>query len=104
MNASPTPAPLGRGDEAGGVVAADPRPQRGSITSFLILTLFIFLMTNNGGSDDLVVRNQYKDALSSLEWQLGNYSAWLNGSDTADFTMVRIAFAWPCCVGPNPSE
>jgi hypothetical protein len=50
-------------------------------------------MTNNGGSDDLAVRNQYLDSLSSLEWQLGNYSAWLNGSADANFSMVRIPFA-----------
>jgi hypothetical protein len=54
-------------------------------------------MTNNGGNDDPTVRNHYKDSLSSLEWQLGNYSAWLNGSATANFTMVssHICFASP---------
>jgi hypothetical protein len=84
----PIPPILGRGDEAGGPTATD-RPQRGSVTSLLIISLFIFLMTNNGGNDDPTVRNQYKDNLSSLEWQFGNYSAWLNGSDTTNFTMVR---------------
>jgi len=88
MSTAPLPPILGRGDEAGSPAATD-RPQRGSVTSLLILSLFIFLMTNNGGNDDPTVRNQYKDNLSSLEWQLGNYSAWLNGSDTANFTMVR---------------
>lgn len=86
MSTAPLPPILGRGDEAGSPAATD-RPQRGSVTSLLILSLFIFLMTNNGGNEDPTVRNQYKDNLSSLEWQLGNYSAWLNGSDTANFTM-----------------
>jgi len=93
MSASPAPVTLGTGDEAGSAATADPRPQRGSITSLLILSLFVLIMTNNGGSDDLAVRNQYLDSLSSLEWQLGNYSAWLNGSADANFTMVRIPFA-----------
>ena len=95
MSTAPLPPILGRGDEAGSPALAD-RPQRGSVTSLLILSLFIFLMTNNGGNDDPTVRNQYKDNLSSLEWQLSNYSAWLNGSDTAKFTMVRKAhLAYP---------
>ncbi|KAH9990160.1 hypothetical protein BJV77DRAFT_1013954 [Russula vinacea] len=86
MSTPPLPPILGRGDEAG-IPATTDRPQRGSVTSLLILSLFIFLMTNNGGNDDPTVRNHYKDNLSSLEWQLGNYSAWLNGSDTTNFTM-----------------
>ncbi len=94
MSTAPLPPILGRGDEAGSPAATD-RPQRGSVTSLLILSLFIFLMTNNGGNDDPTVRNQYKDNLSSLEWQFGNYSAWLNGSDTSNFTMVR-KHIWHC--------
>ena len=86
MSTAPLPT-LGRGDEAGSPALTD-RPQRGSVTSLLILSLFIFLMTNNGGNDDPTVRNRYKDNLSSLEWQLSNYSSWLNGSHTANFTMV----------------
>lgn len=89
MSATPSPATLGRGGEAGGTDTNDPRPKRGSVTSLLILSLFVFMMTNNGANDDLAVRNQYKDALSSLEWQSGNYSAWLNGSDTTNFVLVR---------------
>ena len=92
MSATPSPATLGRGGEAGGTDPNDPRPKRGSVTSLLILSLFVFMMTNNGGNDDLAVRNQYKDTLSSLEWQFGNYSAWLNGSDTTNFVMVRSCY------------
>jgi transmembrane E3 ubiquitin-protein ligase len=98
MSTPPLPPILGRGDEAG-IPATTDRPQRGSVTSLLILSLFIFLMTNNGGNDDPTVRNHYKDNLSSLEWQLGNYSAWLNGSDTTNFTMVRSRI---CIASPSP--
>ena len=83
----PNPA-LGRAEEAGSPPTTNVRPQRGSITSLLILSLVFLMMTNNGGGDDLAARNQYKDSLSSLEWQLGNYSVWLNGSDTTNFTLV----------------
>jgi hypothetical protein len=90
MSAAPSPATLGRGGEAGGTGPTDPRPQRGSFTSLLILSLFVFMMTNNSGGDDVAVRNQYRESLSLLEWQMGNYSAWLNGSDTTNFVMVRF--------------
>lgn len=46
MSTAPLPPILGRGDEAGSPATTD-RPQRGSVTSLLILSLFI-LMTNNG--------------------------------------------------------
>jgi transmembrane E3 ubiquitin-protein ligase len=101
MSTAPLPPTFGRGDEAGNLAMTD-RPQRGSVTTFLILSLFIFLMTNNGGNDDPTVRNQYKDNLSALEWQLGNYTAWLNGSDTANFTMVRNHI-WRCLVFLPPN-
>jgi hypothetical protein len=97
MSATPSPATVGRGGEAGGADANDPRPKRGSVTSLLILSLFVFMMTNNGASDDLAVRNQYKDTLSSLEWQFGNYSAWLNGTDTTNFVLVCFHITF----GPN---
>ncbi|KAI0060229.1 hypothetical protein BV25DRAFT_1807734 [Artomyces pyxidatus] len=45
------------------------------------------MMTNNSNGDDSAVRNQYKQALDSLELQMGNFSAWLNGTDTGNWTM-----------------
>ena len=81
-------AALGRGEEAGSPPTTNVRAQRGSLTYFLIISLVFFMMTNNGSGDDISARNQYKDSLSSLEWQLGNYSVWLNGSDTTNFTLV----------------
>ena len=97
----PVPVPGRRGDEMGTPATTDPRPQRGSITSLLILSLLFFMMSNHGGSDDFTVRNQYKNTLSSLEWQLGNYSAWLNHSDTTNFTMVRIHTCLLLCSANN---
>ena len=94
MSSPQQPAAVGRGDEAGGLPTPHIRPQRGSITSLLILSLIFLMMTNNGGGDGLSARDQYMDSLSSLEWQLGNYSVWLNGSDTSNFTLVRTLF--PC--------
>ncbi|KAH8997846.1 hypothetical protein EDB86DRAFT_3076382 [Lactarius hatsudake] len=84
---TPQPNTPGRGEEAGSPPTTNVRPQRGSITSLLIISLVFLMMTNNGGGDDLATRNQYKDSLSSLEWQLGNYSVWLNGSDATNFTL-----------------
>ena len=94
MSSPQQPVAVGRGDEAGGLPTPHIRPQRGSITSLLILSLIFLMMTNNGGGDGLSARDQYMDSLSSLEWQLGNYSVWLNGSDTSNFTLVRALF--PC--------
>jgi hypothetical protein len=88
MSAPQQPATLGRGEEAGSPPTPQVRPQRGSITSLLILSLIFLMMTNNGSGDGISARDQYMDSLSSLEWQLGNYSVWLNGSDTSNFTLV----------------
>ena len=90
MSAPQQPAAVGRAEEAGSPPTPHIRPQRGSITSLLILSLIFLMMTNNGGGDGLSARDQYMDSLSSLEWQLGNYSVWLNGSETSNFTLVSI--------------
>jgi transmembrane E3 ubiquitin-protein ligase len=83
----PAPDPIADVEAADSPVAR-PRP-RSSIPSFLFLFFLLFMMTNNNG-DELVARSQYRDSLASLEWQLGNYSAWLNGPDVErlNFTMV----------------
>jgi len=105
MSAAPSPAMLGRGGEAGGTDTTDPRPKRGSVTSLLILSLFVFIMTNNGSNDDLAARNQYRDTLSSLEWQFANYSAWLSGSDDTNFVLVRLPHVCLAFLSyaPNPN-
>jgi hypothetical protein len=88
MSAPQQPAAVGRVEEAGSPPTPQVRPQRGSITSLLILSLVFLMMTNNSSGDGISARDQYMESLSSLEWQLGNYSAWLNGSDTSNFTLV----------------
>lgn len=69
-----------------------PQRPRGSVSSFLFFSFVLFMMTNNS-TEDLSTRNQYIDALQSFEWQMGNYTAWVNGTDpdTLNFTMVRAS-------------
>ncbi|THH13747.1 hypothetical protein EW146_g6501 [Bondarzewia mesenterica] len=77
--APPPQADAQRDEEA----AFPPRQRpRNSISSFLFLSFILFMMTNNSG-DELVARDQYQNALASLEGQLGNYTTWLNGTDPA---------------------
>lgn len=64
---------------------ASPR-QRGSIPSFIFMSFLLFMLTNHN-SENFLARTQYQDALESLAWQMGNYSAWLNDTQT-NFTMV----------------
>ncbi|THH29492.1 hypothetical protein EUX98_g4697 [Antrodiella citrinella] len=45
------------------------------------------MLTNNRG-DEVGLRNQYEEALESLNSQLGNYSAWLNRT-RANYTVVQ---------------
>lgn len=58
---------------------------RNSISSFIFISFILFLLTNHNGAE-LVAQNQYRDALRSYNWQLGNYSAWLNGTES-NFTL-----------------
>lgn len=51
---------------------------RGSISSFLFMTVILFMMANGGG-DDTLVRSQYRDSLRNLRAQQGNFSTWLWG-------------------------
>ncbi|TCD68657.1 hypothetical protein EIP91_010178 [Steccherinum ochraceum] len=60
-------------------LAAPPRRQRSSIPSFLFISFVLYMLANNRG-DEIDLRNQYEEALQSLNWSLGNYSAWLNGT------------------------
>lgn len=107
--AAPGPTPPQAG-QAGAVVPAQAAPQgtagtnaanddedalsnealsarrRGSIPSFIFMSFLLFMLTN-GNTESFLARTQYQDALDSLEWQMGNYSAWLNGTET-NFTMV----------------
>ena len=75
--------------ESGSAPTADElqRRQRGSLPSFLFIT-FLFFMLTNRNEEDVVVRTQYEETVRALGYQLSNYSAWLNGTDT-NFTLVR---------------
>ncbi|EMD38757.1 hypothetical protein CERSUDRAFT_92794 [Gelatoporia subvermispora B] len=56
-----------------------PRRPRSSLSSFLFIALVLFMFTNTHG-DEPSARTRYVAALDALGWQLGNYSAWLNGT------------------------
>lgn len=54
----------------------------------------LFILTNHTG-DEFLARNHYQDALQSLNYQLSNFTAWLNGTES-NFTMPdRKATATP---------
>ncbi|KAI0763836.1 hypothetical protein BD413DRAFT_483618 [Trametes elegans] len=61
---------------------AAPRQQRSSLPSFLFITFALFMLTNGRGDEVSMTRDQYVDGLQSLNHQLSNYSAWLNGTSS----------------------
>lgn len=65
-----------------------PRRQRSSIPSFLFISFVLFMLTNNHG-EETALRYEYMTAIESLKYQLGNYSRWLNGTDS-NFTFVSM--------------
>ena len=79
--------------EAGGAEARPQDPQqqqRSSIPSFLFISFMLFMLTSHNG-DEFLARHQYQDSLESLKYQLSNYTAWMNGTES-NFTMVRVWF------------
>lgn len=84
---------MDRNDENDGQPARLPQ-QRSSVPSFLFLIFMLFILTNHTG-DEFLARNHYQDALQSLNYQLSNFTAWLNGTES-NFTMPdRNAAATP---------
>ncbi|KAG2071545.1 hypothetical protein BDR04DRAFT_1098008 [Suillus decipiens] len=75
---------MDRNDENDGQPARIPQ-QRSSVPSFLFLIFMLFILTNHTG-DEFLARNHYQDALQSLNYQLSNFTAWLNGTES-NFTM-----------------
>ncbi|KAJ7091331.1 hypothetical protein B0H15DRAFT_930088 [Mycena belliarum] len=55
---------------------------RNPIPQFLFISFMLFLLTNHNG-DEFLARHQYQDALRNLTYQLSNYTAWMNGSDSS---------------------
>jgi hypothetical protein len=77
------PLPDGPAPSAPGDGEPDPRPRpRSSISTFFFLSFIFFFITNNSSPDDLELRLRASSSLDSLKWQVGNFTAWLNGTDT----------------------
>ncbi|KAG7444427.1 uncharacterized protein BT62DRAFT_987876 [Guyanagaster necrorhizus] len=70
-------------DEEAGVPPQQPR--RRSFSSAIILMVMLFLLTSHNG-DEFLARHQYQNALQSLTYQLSNFTAWMNGTET-NFTV-----------------
>ncbi|KAH0582574.1 hypothetical protein H2248_010506 [Termitomyces sp. 'cryptogamus'] len=62
-----------------------PARQRNSISSFLFISFMLFMLTSRSG-DEYLARRQYEEALFSLTHQLGNFTAWMNGT-TSEFSV-----------------
>ncbi|TEB33129.1 hypothetical protein FA13DRAFT_1627277 [Coprinellus micaceus] len=75
-----------RDEEAGDTQNARQGPrQRASVPSFLLISFILFMLTSHNG-DEFLARHQHQDALEGLTWQLGNYTAWRNGTGS-NFTL-----------------
>ena len=91
-------------DETDGAARTPTQPQRprSSIPSFLFITFLLFMLTSHSG-DEFLARNQYQNALQSLNYQLGNFTAWINGT-ASEFVLVRhshipqisCVYLWSC--------
>ncbi|KAF9453591.1 hypothetical protein P691DRAFT_658228 [Macrolepiota fuliginosa MF-IS2] len=80
-------------DEETGTVPNDRNRPRSSVSSFLLISFILFLLTSHNG-DEFLARHHYQDAVTSLENQLSNYTAWLNGT-TSNFTMPELDHTVP---------
>ncbi|KAJ7765390.1 hypothetical protein DFH07DRAFT_1014818 [Mycena maculata] len=58
-----------------------PERNRNPIPHFLFISFMLFMLTNHNG-DEFLARHQYQDALRTLMYQLSNYTAWMNGTET----------------------
>ncbi|KAI0793636.1 hypothetical protein C8Q74DRAFT_1243576 [Fomes fomentarius] len=59
-----------------------PRQPRSSVPSFLFMSFVLFMLMSGRGDDIAVTRDLYVNGLQSLKYQLSNYTAWLNGTET----------------------
>ncbi|KAK0434656.1 hypothetical protein EV421DRAFT_1839657 [Armillaria borealis] len=69
-------------DEEAGI---QQQPRRRSFSSVIVLMVMLFLLTSHNG-DEFLARHQYQNALQSLTYQLSNFTAWMNGTET-NFTV-----------------
>ena len=68
-----------------------PRRSQSSIPSILFVTFILFMLTNNR-TDDVSTRTHYVEALDAMYLEMGNYSAWLRGNASSNFTLVSMCF------------
>ncbi|KAK7687335.1 hypothetical protein QCA50_009841 [Cerrena zonata] len=66
-----------------------PRRPRSSIPSILFITFVLFMLTNNR-TEDVLTRTHYLEALDVMNLEMGNYSAWINGNETSNFTLPSL--------------
>lgn len=80
-----TPEPV---DAEQGTTNSDdfPRRPRSVLPSFLFISFVLFMITNNQG-EEITARNQYLEALAGITQQIANYSGWLNGTSSENFTL-----------------
>lgn len=64
----------------------DRNRSRGSFSSFLLISLVLFLLTSHNG-EEFLARHHYQEAMNLLENQLLNYTAWMNGT-ASNFSLV----------------
>ena len=53
------------------------------------------MLMNGGGDDIATARDLYVNGLQSLNWQLRNFSVWLNDTES-NFVLVSPCFAIRC--------
>ncbi|KAH9926336.1 uncharacterized protein BXZ73DRAFT_49527 [Epithele typhae] len=63
-----------------------PRQPRSSVPSFLFISFVLFMLMGGRGDEFASSRDLYVNGLQSLNHQLSNYTAWLNGTAT-NFTL-----------------
>ena len=71
------------------------RQQRSSVPSILFLSFTLFTLMDGKRDNFAITRDLYANGLQSLNWQLGNFSARLNGTES-NFTLVSPCFAIRC--------
>ena len=62
---------------------------RSSVPSLLFISIALFMLINGHGDDFASTRDMYVNGLQNLNYQLGNFSAWLNGTES-NFTLVSL--------------
>lgn len=83
---APEPRDAERGTPGPPDDSVPPRRQRTTLPTFLFLSFILFMLTNNQ-NEEIAARNQYLDALTMLNYQLSNFTAWMNGTES-NYTLV----------------